>query len=315
MKISFVIPCYKSASTIGSVVEQIQNTIDIHDECDIILVNDSSPDNTFQVIRDLCKKWNNIIGVNLSRNFGQHAALMAGFKYVTGEVVVCLDDDGQTPPEEAYKLINGLDEKTDVVYAEYENKKHSWFRNFGSKINAKMTEYLIGKPKNLYVSSYFAVKRYIIDEIIKYENPYPYVIGLILRSTKNIKNVKVCHRDRIVGESGYSLRKLLRLWINGFTAFSVKPLRIATGLGLLFAFMGFLYALYTVINKCINPNVPIGWSSMMAAFMLIGGCILFMLGLIGEYIGRIYISLNNSPQYVIREIVQYSGDKYEKRQY
>lgn len=312
MKISFVIPCYRSEKSIEHVVADIQHIIHAEDTCEIILVNDCSPDNTFFVIQNLCKKWNNITGISFSRNFGQHAALMAGFHYVTGDVVVCLDDDGQTPPSEVYKLLDAIDDKTDVVYAEYIQKKHSIFRNIGSKINFKMTEYLLGKPKNLFVSSYFAAKRYIIDEIIKYENPYPYVIGLILRSTKNIKNVVVEHCERKEGNSGYSFRKLLRLWLNGFTAFSVKPLRVATTLGVLFAFVGFVYAIYTVVNKFINPNVPVGWSSMMSAFMIIGGCILFMLGLIGEYIGRIYISINNSPQYVIKDIVECENKKNEK---
>ena len=312
MKISFVIPCYRSEKSIEHVVADIQHIIHAEDTCEIILVNDCSPDNTFFVIQNLCKKWNNITGISFSRNFGQHAALMAGFHYVTGDVVVCLDDDGQTPPSEVYKLLDAIDDKTDVVYAEYIQKKHSIFRNIGSKINFKMTEYLLGKPKNLFVSSYFAAKRYIIDEIIKYENPYPYVIGLILRSTKNIKNVVVEHCERKEGNSGYSFRKLLRLWLNGFTAFSVKPLRDATTLGVLFAFVGFVYAIYTVVNKFINPNVPVGWSSMMSAFMIIGGCILFMLGLIGEYIGRIYISINNSPQYVIKDIVECENKKNEK---
>ena len=312
MKVSFVIPCYRSEHTIGKVVDKIENTIRKDDECEIILVNDCSPDDTFETIRGLCEKWDNVKGISLAKNFGQHAALMAGFRHVTGGVVVCLDDDGQTPPEEVYKLLDKLDENTDVVYAEYEQKKHSIFRNMGSKINSKMTEYLIGKPKNLFVSSYFAARRYIIDEIIKYENPYPYVIGLILRATKNIKNAKVNHHAREEGQSGYSFKKLIRLWLNGFTAFSVKPLRIATALGLVFAFLGFAYAIYTVINKFINPNVPVGWSSMMAAFMVIGGCILFMLGLIGEYIGRIYISINNSPQYVIRDVIGYEGEGNEK---
>lgn len=249
MKVSFVIPCYRSEHTIGKVVDKIQNTIRENDECEIVLVNDCSPDDTFGAIRRICEKWDNVKGISLAKNFGQHAALMAGFRHVTGDVVVCLDDDGQTPPEEVYKLLDAMDEKTDVVYAEYEQKKHSFFRNIGSRINAKMTEYLIGKPKNLFVSSYFAVRRFIVDEIVKYENPYPYVIGLILRATKNIKNAKVNHHEREEGQSGYSFKKLLRLWLNGFTAFSVKPLRIATALGLFFAFLGFIYAVYTVINK------------------------------------------------------------------
>ena len=197
-----------------------------------------------------------------------------------------------------------------MVYAEYEHKKHSLFRNLGSRVNAKMAEYLIGKPKDLYVSSYFAARRFIIDEIISYQNPYPYVIGLVLRSTKNIVNVRVDHREREEGTSGYTMKKLLSLWFNGFTAFSVKPLRVATIVGMLFAAAGFLYLVYTLVNRFINPNVPIGWSSMMAVLLVVGGCILFMLGLIGEYIGRIYISLNNSPQFVIKKV---TGGKDEQK--
>lgn len=304
MKISFVIPCYRSEHTIGDVVAQIQDAMEGKYEYEIVLVNDCSPDKTFDVIEELCKTFDNIIGINLAKNFGQHSALMAGFHYVSGDIIVCLDDDGQTPPSEAHKLLDKLnDEETDVVYAKYENKKHSTFRNLGSQINSKMAEYLIGKPKDLYVSSYFAAKRFVIDEITCYENPYPYVIGLILRTTKNIVNVTVEHREREEGSSGYTLKKLVALWFNGFTAFSVKPLRIATVVGMLFAAAGFLYLIYTIVNKIINPNVPMGWSSMMSVLLVVGGCILFMLGLIGEYIGRIYISLNNSPQYVIKKVV------------
>ena len=235
-----------------------------------------------------------IIGIIIFYNHG-----ISAVSSKDEEVIVTIES-GST----ASQMLDTLDEDTDVVYAEYDQKKHSAFRNFGSRINSKMAEYLIGKPKNLFVSSYFAAKRYVIDEMIRYNNPYPYVIGLVLRTTKNIKNVKVDHHEREAGQSGYTLKKLIQLWMNGFTAFSVKPLRIATALGIIFAFLGFAYAVYTVINKFVNPNVPVGWSSMMAAFMFIGGCILFMLGLIGEYIGRIYISLNNSPQYVIKNVIE-----------
>lgn len=272
---------------------------------EIILVNDCSPDNTFQVIEKLCREHENITGVNLAKNFGQHSALMAGFHYVSGDIVVCMDDDGQTPPSEVHKLLEVLeDDEIDVVYAEYSHKKHSIFRNMGSMINSKMAQYLIGKPKDLYVSSYFAARRFIIDEIISYKNPYPYVIGLVLRTTKNIANVEVEHRERQEGSSGYTMKKLLALWFNGFTAFSVKPLRVATVVGMAFSLVGFLYLIYTIINKFLNPAVPLGWSSTMAVLLVVGGCILFMLGLIGEYIGRIYISLNNSPQFVVKKVVR-----------
>ena len=303
--VSFVIPCYRSEQTIGKVVEEINSTMAKMPQYtyEIILVNDASPDNTFETIRDLCREQSNICGVNLAKNFGQHAALMAGFHYVRGEIVVCLDDDGQTPANEVGKLLNGIEEGADVVYARYATKQHSAFRNFGSKVNELMTRVMLGKPKELYISSYFAAKRFVVEEMTRYQNPYPYVIGLVLRSTKKIINVEVTHREREVGTSGYTIGKLLNLWFNGFTAFSVKPLRLATVMGVVSACAGFLYGIYTVIKKFVNPNVVIGFSALMAAVVFFGGVILLMLGIIGEYIGRIYISLNNSPQFVIRESI------------
>jgi len=304
-KVSFVIPCYRSALTIGNVVKEIQDTMNAMDEyCyEIILVNDCSPDDTFDVIRKLCEENNNICGVNLAKNFGQHAALMAGFCQVTGDILVCLDDDGQTPADEVGKLLAEIEAGQDVVYASYEHKKHSSFRNFGSWVNEKMLQFLLGKPKELYVSSYFAARRFIVDEMLRYENAYPYVIGLVLRSTKRIVNVPVSHREREIGTSGYTLGKLLALWFNGFTAFSTKPLRIATASGTVFAGLGFLYALYTIIKKFVNPAVPMGFSSLMSAILIIGGLILLVLGLVGEYIGRMYICMNSAPQYVVRDLV------------
>ena len=309
--ISFVIPCYRSAETIGKVVAELDAAMGKLPAYtyEIILVNDCSPDDTFEVIRGLCAQREDICGVNLARNFGQHAALMAGFGYTHGEVVVCLDDDGQTPADEVGKLLAGIEEGYDVVYAKYAHKQHSGFRNFGSKENELMTRVMLGKPRELYLSSYFAASRFVIDEILRYKNPYPYVIGLVLRTTKNITNVEVAHREREVGVSGYTMGKLLGLWFNGFTAFSIKPLRIATAMGCLTACGGFLYGIYTVVKKFVNPNVPIGFSAMMAALVFIGGMIMLMLGLIGEYIGRIYISLNNSPQYVIRECINVSENE------
>ncbi len=310
-KVSFVIPCYRSAKTIGAVVEEIRETMDkIRGySYDIILVNDCSPDNTFDVIRDLCGRYQNIVGLNLAKNFGQHAALMAGLRRSDGDIVVCLDDDGQTPADEVGKLLDGLAQGHDVVYASYGNKKHSAFRNFGTWMNDIMTRVMLGKPKDLHVTSYFAAKRYIVDSMLQYENSYPYVIGLVLRATKNIINVPVEHRSREVGTSGYNMKKLLALWFNGFTAFSIIPLRAATVLGAVFAAMGFLYGIYTIIKKFVNPAVPMGFSSTMSAIVFIGGMLMLMLGLVGEYIGRIYISINHSPQYVIKEETGCSGDK------
>lgn len=303
-KVSFVIPCYRSENTITGVVEEIEKTMMALKEVysfEIVLVNDSSPDNTMGTIRKLCEEKKYITGIGFARNFGQHAALMAGLRQASGDYVVCLDDDGQTPADEVSKLLDKLEEGFDAVYAKYEHKQHSGFRNLGSKVNELMTRVMLEKPKDLYVSSYFAVKRFIVEDMIRYENSYPYVIGLVLRSTKNITNVVVNHREREEGSSGYTLKKLLALWFNGFTAFSVKPLRIATCVGVICACAGFLYGIYIIINRFVNPDVPLGYSSMMAALVFFCGMIMVMLGLIGEYIGRIYISMNSSPQYVIRE--------------
>lgn len=304
-KVSFVIPCYRSALTIGNVVKEIQDTMQSLTQYsyEIILVNDCSPDETFDVITKLCEEHENICGVDLAKNFGQHGALMAGFHQVSGDILVCLDDDGQTPADEVGKLLAEIEAGQDVVYASYEHKKHSLFRNFGSWMNEKMAQFLLGKPKELFVSSYFAARRFIVDEMLRYENAYPYVIGLVLRTTKRISNVPVQHREREIGTSGYTLGKLLGLWFNGFTAFSTKPLRVATFSGGVFAVLGFAYGIYTIVKKFVNPAVPMGFSSTMAALMFIGGMLMIMLGLIGEYIGRMYICMNSAPQFVVRDLI------------
>lgn len=302
-KVSFVIPCYRSEHTLPAVVAEIDEKMKTMPQYqyDIFLVNDCSPDDTLGVIRNLCQGREYVKGIDFARNFGQHSALMAGLRYSDGDYVVCLDDDGQTPANEVDKLLEKLEEGYDAVYARYDHKQHSAFRNMGSRLNELMTRMMLQKPAELYISSYFAVRRFVVEDMARYENSYPYVIGLVLRATRNITNVSVTHREREVGTSGYTLKKLIGLWFNGFTAFSVKPLRITTAVGGASAVVGFLYGIYTIVKRFLNPAVPMGFSSLMSALVFFGGMIMLMLGLIGEYIGRIYISLNNSPQYVIRE--------------
>lgn len=200
-KLSFVIPCYRSEHTLPHVVTEINEKMAEMNryEYEIILVNDCSPDNTMDTIRQLCQEHSDIRGISFARNFGQHAALMAGLRHSSGDYVVCLDDDGQTPADEVDKLLDKLEEGYDAVYAKYVQKHHSAFRNLGSKVNERMTRTMLGKPADLYVSSYFAVKRFVVEDMIRYQNSYPYVIGLVLRATKNITNVIVNHRDREEG--------------------------------------------------------------------------------------------------------------------
>lgn len=309
-KISFVIPCYNSEKTIEDVIKEIESTIEGkgRDDYEIVLVNDCSKDHVWEKIQEIAKKNPKVKGICFSKNFGQHAALMAGYRKATGDMIVSLDDDGQTPADEVYSLIDKMEEGYDVVYASYAHKKHSAARNLGTKLNNFMCEVLLGKPKKLMITSFFVARKYVIDEIVKYENSYTYVPGLVLRTTKNIGSVPVCHREREIGSSGYSFAKLVALWVNGFTAFSVTPLRISMVMGMGSAVIGFIYLIYVIVNKFINPSVPLGWSSTTAILLLLGGMILFVLGMIGEYLGRVYISLNNAPQYVVKEE---TGDKDE----
>ena len=211
----------------------------------------------------------------------------------------------QTPADEVGKLLAKIDEGYDVVYASYDTKRQAGWRNLGSWVNSKMTEIMLGKPPELVVNSYFAARRFIVDEMLRYEHCYPYVIGLVLRSTKRICNVPVHHRAREEGRSGYTLSKLLNLWMNGFTSFSVKPLRIATYIGTLFAVAGFLYFIYIIIDHFTRAAAPIGWASTTALLLLLGGMILVVLGIMGEYVGRIYMCANAAPQYVEREVIRH----------
>ncbi len=300
--VSFVIPCYRSAKTVGAVTREIGETMAAMPQYDyeIVLVNDCSPDDTWEVIRGLAANDKHIAAVDLAKNFGQHAALMCGMRHSRGDFVVCLDDDGQTPADEVGKLLEKLEEGYDVVYASYEDKRESGFRKFGSGVNRRMTEIMLGKPKELELNSYFAARRFLVDEMLRYEHGYPYVMGLVLRSTKRICNVPVHHRAREEGRSGYTLAKLLSLWMNGFTSFSVKPLRIATYSGAFLALVGFLYAIVVLIRRFTVNAAPLGWTTTTILILIIGGLNLLLLGLVGEYVGRVFMCVNVSPQYVER---------------
>lgn len=303
-KISFAIPCYGSENTIKKVIDEIIETISKKSEYDyeIICVNDCSPDNVWEVLKKLAEENHRIKLINLAKNRGKQSAQMAAYANVTGDIIVNLDDDGQCPMDRLWDLIEPLYNGYDVSYAKYPKKMQSRFKNFGSRINAIMNDYLLSKPKSLQISNFSAVKRFVINEIIKYNNPYPYISGLYLRTTSKIANVEMSERNRYAGTGNFTFKKSLSLFLNGATAFSVVPLRMASVAGVVCALIGFIFAIYTIINKIINPSVLMGYSSTMAVLLIIGGIIMVLLGIIGEYIGRIYICLNNSPQYVIREV-------------
>ncbi len=304
-KLSFVIPCYRSELMVMNVVEEIREKMTERQELgyEIVMINDQSPDNVWSVIKKAAEEDSAITVIDLAKNVGKHAALMAGYSVCTGDIIVNVDDDSQCPLNELWELLKPIfEEDYDISIAQYSEKKQSRLKNFGSWVNDFMLRKLLNKPKDLYISNFWAVKKYICDEMLRYKNPYPYVIGLYLRSTNRIANVPMEERDRESGTSGYTFRKSLTLWLDGFTAFSVKPLRFSTFMGFFFAGAGFIYAAVTVIRKLLRPEIMVGYSSLMAVLLFIGGMLMLMLGLIGEYLGRIYISINNSPQYVIREV-------------
>lgn len=305
--ISFVLPCYGSENTISFVVDEIRQVIGQRQEYDyeIIAVNDCSPDNVWSVLQGIAEKDHRVRLIGLAKNMNRPGAVMAGLGRTTGDYIVVMDDDGQCPMDRFWDLLAPVEGEYDVSMADYPERKQSLFKNFGTLVNKKMTEYILDRPKNLQFTNFMVMRRYIAKEICKYTNPYPYMTGLILRTTRRITCVPMEERSRYSGSSNFTFGKMLSLWMNGLTAFSIKPLRIATVAGVVFAIVGFLYGLYTVIMKLINPAISAGYSSLMAAMLLIGGILMLMLGMTGEYIGRIYISLNNSPQYVIRDEVNF----------
>ena len=304
MKLSFVIPCYRSEHTLEGVVGEIHDKMKERPslEYEIILVNDCSPDGVQSVIERLCAESPSTVhGIELARNFGQHSAILAGCHYITGDFVYAVDDDGQTPIESTFVLLDKLEEGYDIVWGAYEQKKHSLFRNFGSRVNGWMAEKLVGKPHGLQVTSFRVARRFVIDEAVRYDGAYPYLLGLLLRSTKRVANVPVEHRSRKEGRSGYTFAKLFGLWMNGFTAFSVEPLRLATWGGFACSGIGFLAMLFVIVRKLLNPHIALGYSSLMAVILFVGGVQMVMTGMLGEYIGRIYICQNKAPQFVIRK--------------
>jgi undecaprenyl-phosphate 4-deoxy-4-formamido-L-arabinose transferase len=302
--ISLVIPIYNGSLTIVKLVHQCILTFEGLFELEIVLVNDCSEDNSLNVCLDLRTKFPNIITfISLSRNFGEHNAVMAGLNHSTGDYVLTLDDDGQNPPEEALKLINhAVSECFDVVYSSYPKKKHHWLRNLFSFINGKVANLMLQKPSELYLCSFRVMSRFIVNEIIKYDLPYPYVDGLILRSTSNIGTVETTHHQRVAGESGYTLKKLIRLWLNMFTNFSILPLRVASFIGFAFALIGMTIGLFTLYERILNPDLPLGWATIAVLCSILGGVQLMALGMVGEYLGRLFLGMNRQPQFVIREL-------------
>ena len=308
--IAVAIPCYRSENTIGEVVNELKEFFcRNHIRYQIVLVNDGSPDNTFQVIRSLALQDPYILAVNLSKNYGQHAARMAAIPFLKGDYIVYMDDDGQHPVEGILPMVEKLEEGGyDVVYALFQHKKHSAFKRLASRINTATLIFLTGKPKDVQNSSFSVMRAYVAKEMLKYKSPFPSWTGFVMQITRNIANVQLEHAERLSGQSNYTLRRMLKLYLNSMTGFSIAPLRLSSALGAGCTAAGFLLAVYCVFHKLLHPEVLIGYTSLISTVLGVGGIIMLMLGLLGEYIGRIYMINSNMPQYTIREVV---GEKEE----
>ena len=305
MLYSIVIPCYRSDQTIRKVVELTMEEFRKMERPvpEFVLVDDCSPDGgkTVAVLRTLVADYPNVRVIELAKNAGQHNAILAGLHFAKGDIIMALDDDMQTHPDQMPVSLEELDKGYDIVYGYYPHKKHSWWRNIGTFMNYITVRILLKKPKGLRTSSFWAIRRFVRDYAVQYPSQFTHLQGLFLRITRNITCVPIEHHEREVGESGYTFSKLFGLWSN-IMGFSVEPLRIATRCGFVISFIGVLMALLVVIRKLVNPAYAIGWPSLMSAICFFAGVNMLFLGLIGEYVGRIFLGYSNTPQFVVRRI-------------
>jgi undecaprenyl-phosphate 4-deoxy-4-formamido-L-arabinose transferase len=312
-EISFVIPVYNSASTIGAVVQDILKLFSFL-EFEIILVNDGSRDHTEMVCRQLVDAHpQRVIFLQLSRNFSEHNAVLAGLNQSRGHYVAVLDDDGQNPPAEIIRMYEAIRSGNfDTVYGFYKEKKHHWFRNLGSRFNDAVANVMLKKPKHLYLSSFKIMNRFIVDQVITYKGAFPYIDGLIFRATQNIAQIPVEHKQRADGQSGYTFRKLVKLWLNMFLNFSISPLRLAAVVGLFTAAASVPLILLIIIDKIINPQLTMGVPTILVAMTFFAGIQLLIIGLVGEYLGRMFLDHAGTPQYIVR--YAYARDQNESGQ-
>lgn len=306
--LSVLVPVYNSEQTIGALADRIFEALEPeYVRVELVLVNDGSRDASHErVLEAIERHAGKIRYLQLGNNFGEHSAVMCGLRYITGDAVAIIDDDFQTPPGEILKLTRKLEEGFDVVYSRYEDKRHHWFRNLGSRFNDVAATWLLKKPKGLYLSSFKVMSAYLVKNVVYYDGPFPYLDGLILRATSTIGTEVCLHADRAAGRSNYTLRRLILLWLSMFTGFSITPLRVASAVGLATSIFGFALAGFFIVARFtggvfIQQAIPPGWASLIVSITVFSGMQLCVLGLIGEYLGRCLLTINRTPQYIVRE--------------
>lgn len=302
--VSIVIPCYNSEHTIARVVELTMEEFERMPGygCEFVLVDDNSSDGTFAEITRLCELRPNVHGLSLMRNFGQHNGLMCAMNHVSGDYVLGMDDDMQTHPSQIAPILAKMGEGYDLVYGVYRKSTNGSIKNLTSWLNKKTSRVLLGRPKDIQSSNFWCITRQVCDEVIKYKNYSPYVDGIFYRVTHNIGNVTIEHHEREYGQSGYTLKKLVKQWMAYFN-FSVIPLRIASIIGVISAVVGFVMAIVTIVRKLLDPTMLVGWASTISLMVFFFGLVLMVLGIIGEYVGDLVLAVNGTPQYIVRKKV------------
>ncbi|MDD6289854.1 MAG: glycosyltransferase family 2 protein [Eggerthellales bacterium] len=310
--VSVVIPCYYSEKTISAVVDQTRRVlVDAGYDYEFVLVNDGSTDGTFAQIQELCHRDPRVVGVDCAKNMGQHNAIMAGLLRTRGDAVLLMDDDMQTHPTQVTKILQALEESgCDVVFAQWPEHKEALWRRLGSRFQAWTVRVLTKRPKDVYSSNFFAMRRHVRDEVVRYRGPYIYIQGLVFRATDSVCNVEVEHFARQEGRSGYTLKSLVRLW-STVLGFSLAPLRMALWLGMIACALGLIGAVALVVQHFVDPVLVEGWTSLMVLSLVLGGLNLAFLGLIGEYLGRTFMTVSNAPQFALRTVLDARDSKGE----
>jgi len=303
--ISIVIPVYNSQDNLIELARQIHDAL-AQMSYELILVNDGSKDGSWGIIAQLCSQNHNVIGVNLRKNCGQDNAIMAGLSYATGNFTVIMDDDIQHSPYDIINLYDECRKGYDVCYAHFLKKNQALWKNMGSWLNGKIADVLIDKPRHIYLSPFQIIRKEVVDEVLKYKGPYPYVQGLLLQTTANVTQITIAHHERYKGKSNFNLFRSISVFLKLATSFSVYPLRIASLLGFLVASIGFGLALFYLFEYFLSDHKVEGWLTLVLINLIIGGLILASIGLIGEYMGRMYLSLNSKPQYTVKETIKFN---------
>ena len=307
---SVIVPCYNTQEIFDTELQEIQKVFSevLHtDAFEVVLVNDCSPDPAaLPFLKEMQKKYSFVKLIDLVKNTGQANAEVAAMHYTSGDIVINLDDDMQTHPKNIPLLLEKLEEGYDVVLGKYFQKKHSGFRNLLTHMDDRFEEVFLNKPKGMAFTSFWVARRTIVNEIMNYRYAYSFMEGLFLRTTRNIANVEIEHFERTEGKSGYSFKSLVKLWSN-FTNFTVKPLRIAGVAGILMTLFAFLFAVVTIVRRIADPTVPQGYSALVCLMLFFFGMTMIMLGIIGEYVGRIFMCINSEPQFIVKKVYEHEA--------